>query len=294
MKAIVLHAYGPPENLRYEDAPDPAPKDGEVLVHVKATSINPIDWMHRSGAIHSFLPIQFPYIVGLDVAGTVDGKPVVGLTRSTYAELCVARRDDLVAIPDGVSFEDAATIPLVACTGETLMLRGAKPTPGDTIFVVGALGGVGRAAVFAAAEAGAKVIAGVRASRLDEARKLPGVIDAVALDQLAMLPALDAVAVAAPMALAPNANATMLAKLRPGGRFGCFLAARASVGEPPAGIEVNALNGIPNPETVARYVKAMAAGKFALPIAKTFPLAEAAAAHALAESGAGGKVVLRV
>jgi NADPH:quinone reductase-like Zn-dependent oxidoreductase len=71
MKAIVLHEYGPASNLAYEDIADPRPSEGSVLVRVAATSINPADWRVRSGAVKDFLPIAFPYIPGLDLAGTV-------------------------------------------------------------------------------------------------------------------------------------------------------------------------------------------------------------------------------
>ena len=121
MKAIVLHAYGSPENLRYEDVPDPAPKAGELLVRVHATSVNPVDWMHRSGAIRAFLPISFPYILGLDVAGTVEtlgegvtgfsvGDRVMAVASHSYAELCVAPANLVAKIPDGLDFTAAAAV----------------------------------------------------------------------------------------------------------------------------------------------------------------------------------------
>ena len=71
MKAIVLHEYGPASNLTYEDVADPKPAAGEVLVRVSATSINPADWLVRSGAVKNIIPVTFPLILGCDLAGTV-------------------------------------------------------------------------------------------------------------------------------------------------------------------------------------------------------------------------------
>jgi NADPH:quinone reductase-like Zn-dependent oxidoreductase len=71
MKAVVVHQYGGPEVLKFEEYPDPIPGAGEVLVRVAATSINPFDIMRRSGSAKDVAPIKFPGIVGVDVSGTV-------------------------------------------------------------------------------------------------------------------------------------------------------------------------------------------------------------------------------
>ena len=73
MKAVVLHEYGPPSKLIYEDFDDPIPAAGEVLVRVHAVSVNPIDWKMRSGAAKERFPVTFPAILGRDVAGIVAG-----------------------------------------------------------------------------------------------------------------------------------------------------------------------------------------------------------------------------
>jgi NADPH:quinone reductase-like Zn-dependent oxidoreductase len=303
MKAIVLHEYGSPENLRYEDAPDPAPKAGEVLVRVHATSVNPVDWMHRSGAIRAFLPITFPYILGLDVAGTVEalgegvtgfsvGDRVMAVARHAYAELCVAPANLVAKVPDGLELTTAAALPLVTVTGDQLARVAAKVAPGKTVLVTGALGGVGRSAVFAAVESGAKVIAGVRGRRVSEAKKLPGVADAVALDDddaIAALPRLDGVADAVGHEVAKK----VIQKVKPGGAFGCFPGARDAVATR-SDLEVKMLVAALDGATTRRYAEAVAAGKLVIPVASVLPLAEASEGHRLAEAGAGGKIVLRV
>src|SRR5580693_7804709 len=100
MKAIVLHQYGGPEVLKFEDYPDPVPGPGEVLVRVAAAGVNPIDYKRRAGLTNGFYPIHFPGLIGIDVAGTVVeighrvedfsvGDQVFAMADNTYAELCV-------------------------------------------------------------------------------------------------------------------------------------------------------------------------------------------------------------
>src|SRR3981081_2607513 len=71
MKAVVLHEYGGPDKLKYEDVPDPVPTEGQVLVRVAATSVNPIDYKMRSGAAKDRFPLEFPAILGRDISGIV-------------------------------------------------------------------------------------------------------------------------------------------------------------------------------------------------------------------------------
>src|SRR5690348_3271707 len=156
MKAIVIHKYGGPEELKFEDYPDPVPGPGEVLVRVAATSINPFDAMRRSGAAKDFAPIKFPGIVGVDLSGTVvkvgpgvegfsAGDHVFGMADQTYAELCVAKAVGLARIPAGLDMVDAAALPLVTATGNQL-ISGTGIKSGQTVLVAGAAGNVGRSA----------------------------------------------------------------------------------------------------------------------------------------------------
>jgi len=211
---------------------DPKPAEGEVLVRVSATSLNPADWMLRSGVIKDLIPIEFPYILGCDLAGIVRevgegvtdfklGDRVMAMTMHTYAELCTVKAAALVKIPDGLEMTTAATLPLVNLTGDQLIRRGAQVKPGQTVLITGALGSVGRSAVFAASQIGARVIAGVRGKRRDAARHLPGVSEAIAIDddaEIDKLGPLDCVADTIGGKLADK----LLTKVKQGGTFGCF------------------------------------------------------------------------
>src|ERR1700688_3749276 len=182
MKAIVVHQYGGPEVLKFEEYPDPVAGPGEVLVRVAATSVNPIDYKRRAGLTKDFYPIQFPGLIGVDVAGTVVtlgpavegfsvGDQVFAMADNTYAELCVVRADVLAKVPRGFDLIEAAALPLVTTTGNQLLLAtGIKA--GQTVLVVGAAGSVGRSAVFTAKQRGAVVIAGVLKRQMDEAKTI--------------------------------------------------------------------------------------------------------------------------
>jgi NADPH:quinone reductase-like Zn-dependent oxidoreductase len=234
MKAIIVSQYGGPEVMKYGDWPDPSPGKGEVLVRVAAASINPIDLKRLSGEAKNYEPIAFPDILGVDVAGMVVscgpeatgfsvGDRVFGMADHTFAELCAAKAEWLAKIPAGLGLIEAAALPLVTTTGYQLITKGAGIKPGQLVLVTGALGNVGRAAVFTAKSLGARVIAGVRKKQLEQAAAL-GVDGVVAVDDqqaVAGLPALDAVA--------DTVNGTtaelLISKVKSGGMFATVLRA---------------------------------------------------------------------
>src|SRR6201992_2077796 len=132
MKAIVVHQYGGPEVLKFEDYPDPVAGAGEVLVRVAAASVNPIDYKRRAGLTKDFYPMTFPGLIGVDIAGTVlkvgpgvegfsVGDRVFSMADNTYAELCVVKAAVLAKIPKGLDLVEAAALPLVTTTGNQLL-----------------------------------------------------------------------------------------------------------------------------------------------------------------------------
>jgi NADPH:quinone reductase-like Zn-dependent oxidoreductase len=300
MKAVVLHEYGGSSKLKYEDFADPTPGPGELLVRVQAVSLNPIDWKMRSGVVKEYFPVNFPGILGRDVAGIVReigpdvkgfkvGDRVFALAQATYAELCVVKATDLALIPDGLDITTAAAIPLVSLTGDQLIRRGTNTQAGQTIVITGALGSVGRCALFAALEIGAKVIAGVRKKQMDEALTL-GAIAAIDLDDdksIASLGIVDAVADTVNHDIATK----LIAKVKPGGIFASVVGPPSNAALHPT-IQVNMIMASPDPKTVVHYAEAIRDGKLKLPIDRIMPLAEAAEAQAVAEKGGVGKIIL--
>lgn len=300
MKAVVLHEYGPAKNLKYEDFADPSPSAGEVLLRVHAVSLNPIDWKMRSGAAKERFPLSFPAILGRDVAGIVSklgegvegfkvGDRVFALAHATYAEFCVVKAAELALIPEGLEITTAGAVPLVSLTGNQLIRRGASVQAGQTIILTGVLGSVGRCALFAALEIGAKVIAGVRKQQIDEALSL-GAIAAIDTDDdksIASLGIVDAVA----DTVNHDVAAKLIAKVKPGGIFASVLGPPSNAALHPT-VQVNPIMSGPDPKTIVHYAEAIRDGKLKLPIDRLMPLAEAAEAQALAEKGGIGKIVL--
>src|SRR5271154_239093 len=162
MKAVVLHEYGGPENLKFEDnVSEPQVSGATVLIAAAAASVNPIDWKLRSGKRQKDSPLSFPAILGREMSGVVravgatvkhfkPGDRVLALSNRTYAEL-VAVDDSIVThLPDGVDLADAAAIPLISLTGDQLVRLATQVQKGQVVLITGALGSVGRAAVHSA------------------------------------------------------------------------------------------------------------------------------------------------
>jgi NADPH:quinone reductase-like Zn-dependent oxidoreductase len=299
MKAIVVHQYGGPEVLRFEDYPDPVPGSGEVLVRVAATSVNPIDYKRRAGLMKDFYPLQFPGLIGVDIAGTVVkigpgvegfsvGDQVFSMADNTYAELCVVKAAILAKIPKGLDLIRAAALPLVTVTGNQLLsATGIKA--GETVMVVGAVGNVGRSAVFTAKERGATVIAGVLKRQTDEAKTV-GADQVVATDDdtaIANLPPLDAVADTVDGRTAEK----LIAKVKPEGVFASVEGALRNAATYPS-VKVVAVFSKFDRKTLEFMAEAVRDGKLVIPISQTRPLSQAAEAQALAEKGGIGKILL--
>jgi NADPH:quinone reductase-like Zn-dependent oxidoreductase len=302
MKAVVLHEYGGPENLKFEDnVPEPQAGGNTVLVAAAAASVNPIDWKVRSGARQKDFPLTFPAILGRDVSGVVraigasvkhfrPGDRVVALSNATYAELVAVQDSDLTHLPDGLDLADAAAIPLVSLTGDQLVRRATNVQPGQVVLVTGALGSVGRAAVHSAKKIGAHVIAGVRGKDLDKAVALR-VAGALAIDDdeaIEELAALDAVADTVGGAVA----AKLLAKVKPGGSFGYASVLPEGAAAQNPTVKITRVFARPDPSKVREFADDVRDGKFTLPIGRRLPLRDAAEAHRLAEHGGIGKIVL--
>lgn len=214
MKAIRFHAHGGPEVLRYEDAPDPVPGPGEVLVRVGAVALNHLDLFQRRGLER--VTIGFPHISGADVAGTIVEAPggtfatgqrvmlqpglscgrcprclegrdnecprydVLGYrSDGGYADLVKVPVPNVVALPDAIGMIEAAAFPLTFLTAWHMLVTRAALQAGETVLVIGAGSGVGQAAVQIARLLGARVIATAgTVEKLAKARAL-GAFEAV-------------------------------------------------------------------------------------------------------------------
>jgi NADPH:quinone reductase-like Zn-dependent oxidoreductase len=300
MKAVVLGEYGGPEKLRYEDVEDPIAGEGEVLVRVTASSVNPIDYKLRSGAMKDFQPLEFPAILGRDISGVVrevgakvtgfaPGDKVMALGNKAYAELAVVPAIELAHVPEGLDLVEAAALPLVTLTGEQLITRGAKIQSGQTILVAGAVGSVGRAAVWTAKKAGAVVVAGVRKSQQKEAEAL-GADSVLALDDAAAMEALGLIDSVADTVGHETAE-KLLRKVKQGGVFASVLGPPANAGLNPT-VKIAAIQTVPDAKTLEVLAKDVVLGRLVIPIDRMVPPADAGKAQAAAEKGGIGKVLL--
>jgi len=302
MKAVVLHEYGGPENLRFEDnIPDPQVSGDTVLIATAAASVNPIDWKIRSGARQKDFPLTFPAILGSDVSGVVravganvknfsPGDRVLAFSNKTYAELVAVPESDVTHLPHGVDLVDAAAIPLIALTGDQLVHHAANLQKGQTVLVTGALGSVGRAAVHAAKKMGAQVIAGVRKKQVDEARSL-GVAGVLAIDNdeaIAKFGAVDAIA----DTVGGEVAAKLVSKVKLGGSFAYAAFLPRGTEELHPSIKMTRVFVHPDPPKVREFADDMRDGKFVLPIGRRLPMRDAAEAQVLVEKGGIGKVIL--
>lgn len=301
MRAVRIHRYGDAGVLDYDDGvPEPAVGPDTVLIRSVATSVNPIDWKIRSGARQKDFPLDLPAILGRDVSGIVEavgqevrtfrpGDRVIALADAAYAELVAVPEALVTHLPDGIDPIDAAAIPLVVLTGDQLVRLVVRAQAGQTILVSGALGSVGRAAVHSAKKLGARVIAGVRARQLAEAEGL-GADATVALDDAAALDALEPVDGVADT-VGGAVAATLLGKVRAGGRFG-YASVLPDDAARPAGVEIGRVFAKPDAAKLREFADDIRDGRFVLPVSQRLPLAEVRAAHARLEKGGGGKIVL--
>lgn len=246
------------------------------------------------------IALKLPVIPGRDVAGEVfeaganvsnwkRGQKVMGVVNGSYAEFVTAKGSVLVEVPDGLAMDQAAVLPLVTTTGAELIEEHIRPRRGETVLVTGALGGVGRTAVYAAKQMGARVIAAVLGRQKKRAESL-GADQVIALDndrEIQALPPLDAIA----DTVGGDAVAKLISKLKPGGVLGSV------VGKPQAAdgknMRVEAFSSHPDPDLLREFAEAVRDHELDIPVARKFKLSEAAQAQKLAEQGGlEGKIVI--
>ena len=188
MKAIVYHEYGSPDVLRWEEVAKPTPGDDEVLIRVRAASVNPLDLHFMRGAprfVRLITGLRKPKItrVGVDVAGQVEavgrnvtqlkpGDEVFGSCRGAFAEYVCTSESALVIKPGNVTFEQAASVPIAAFTALQGLRDQGKVQPGQKVLINGAAGGVGTFAVQIAKSFGADVTGVCSTRNVDMVRSI--------------------------------------------------------------------------------------------------------------------------
>lgn len=173
MRAAFISGYGSQQKLTVGDRPVPDAGDNDVLIEIRAASVNPIDFKIRDGKLRFLRKYSFPLVLGHDLSGVVTkigrnvsrfkvGDSVYSRARNgrigTFAEYIAVDQDDIALMPKNLSFEEAASIPLVGLTSWQALVDTAKIKSGDRVFIQAGAGGIGSFAIQLAKQFGAKVV----------------------------------------------------------------------------------------------------------------------------------------
>ncbi len=307
MRIVTQETLGGPEVLRVTEAPRPEPGPTEVLVRVHAAGINPVDWKVRAGG--GFLG-EPPFTVGWDVAGVVEqagfgatgvreGDEVLGMPwfprpANAYAEYVTAPSRHFVRKPAGLSFAEAAALPLAGLTAWQGLVDVAGVQSGQRVFVDAAAGGVGHLAVQIAKARGAHVIGTASAGKHDLLREL-GVDEPIDYhDPNATTSDVDVYF----GLVGEESDLRWLPAIKKGGLLiGVPSGVADRVEKAAAAREVRTERILVEPDRggLTGLVELIEAGQLKVRVEQTFPLEDAAKAHELGESGrVSGKLVLTV
>ena len=321
MKAIQVQRFGGPEEMRLEEVADPTPGAGEVLIEIKAAGVNPVDTYIRSG-IYAHLP-ELPYIPGGDGAGVVtalgDGVgnvavgarvylagAVGGKLAGTHAEQALRPAAEAFALPDNVSFAQGAAIGVPYATAYWALFPRGRAKPGETVFIHGASGAVGTAAIQLARAHGMTVIGSAGTDRGRELVLAQGAHHVLDHSQEGYMDALRELTGDGPeLILEMLANVNLEADLGAAARFGriVIIGNRGSIEINPRQAMMRELDvlGVALWNATDReldsihaaLIAGLANGTLAPVIGQEMALAEATQAHVkVLEPGAYGKIIL--
>ena len=287
MRRVQYHRYGGPDVLALEHVDTPTPGRGEVLVAVRAAAANAMDWKMRNGELRAMTGRKFPRGVGHDFAGVVEGVGE-GVTRlqvgdevlggallkqaGAFADFVITDDRSIAHKPDGLTFTQAATLPVVGLTAYQAVTKAGGLQLGQHIFINGCLGGVGRIAVQVATGVGAHVAGSCRSGSEAEARQL-GVQTVVAfdLDPAPLAGRFDVVFDTAGTLPFPTARRM----LKPGGKIIDIVPSFAKFARSILPGPYTAFMGRPDSDDLQHVADAAGRGDIATRIHRTVPLAEA-------------------
>jgi NADPH:quinone reductase-like Zn-dependent oxidoreductase len=297
MRAVLLSETGGPEVLRIEEGPTPEPGEGEVLIRVRAASVNPIDWKFRRGLAAKKLPA----ILGNDVAGTVEhsraegfaeGDEVFGFSPGGgYAEFATAPAAVIAKRPAGVSHEQAAALPVSGLTAWQALFDRGGLQDGQSLLVAGAAGGVGHLAVQLAKHAGARVIGTGSAGNREFVLGLGAdeYVDYSSQDVAEVVQDVDV----AFDTVGGATTETLVATVREGGVIVAIASAPPEAQAAERCVRTELLSMTTSVQQLVDIAALVAAGEVKVEISGAFALADVAQAHELSEAGhVRGKLIL--
>ena len=303
--AVLYDAYGGPEVLKLRSIPPPHPAPGEVLVEVRAASMNPVDWKVRSGMLEKFFPVTFPTIAGRDGAGEViDAAPGAGASlvgkrvcfmaqrgAGTWSQKIALPASLAVPIPPSISYEQAASLPLAGVSAWVGLVQTADVKPGMRVLIHAAAGGVGSMAVQIARLRGATVIATCSKHNVDFVRAL-GAQEVFAYDQTAFEEHARDIDLVFDV-IGGDVHRRSYPALKRGGTIVALAAAPFKDQSARWGVKLATPQVLPDPTALAEIVKLVAAGALKPCVEYVLPISDFAKAHQMSETGhARGKTVL--
>jgi NADPH:quinone reductase-like Zn-dependent oxidoreductase len=287
MRKVSYAEFGGPDVLRLVDAEEPHAGPGRIRVAVRAAGVNPVDWRVREGQKLTAHPVGLPAGVGQDAAGVVDevgegvegieaGDHVFGEGADTYAEFAVLSA--WVRMPEGLTFEEAAGYPSVVETALRI-IREVGVGAGQTLLVSGASGGVGSAVLQIARERGIAVIGTAGAANQEYLRSLGARATTYGEGWVERVRVLGRVDAALDLA-GSGVIRELVALTGDPGR----VVSIADLDAPQLGVRFSGVAGS-MPDALAEAADLIARGRLHIPVEKSYPLAEAAAAHADSQAG---------
>jgi NADPH:quinone reductase-like Zn-dependent oxidoreductase len=303
MQAIQAHDYGGPEVLVLEQVPRPEPNADQVLIRLKAAGVNPADWKYRVGAYKQYMPLTFPWTPGLEGSGVVEvvganvttlknGDEVYGLVTGGYGEYALALASEVQLKPAGLTFEQAAALPMGVLTAWGAVIDTAKVEAGQRVLIHGAAGGVGAYALQLARWKGAHVTGTASAGNLDFAKSLgaENVIDYDATRFETVLNDMDAVI----DTVGGDLPERSFQVVRPGGIFVTIAAMLPEDAGKAQNIRAVGA-GRTSAETLKHVSELIEAKQLKPVVGPVFPLADVRQAHELSQTGHGrGRIILQI
>ncbi len=307
MKTARIHAYGPLDDIRIDDVPEPVPGLDEVLIRVEAAALNPMDNKLLAGYLRDFFPLAFPYTLGTDLVGTVvatgslvatvrPGDRVIARTDpaggGAFAELAAVPARLVVPVSADLPLASLAGLPTAAASAWQALFEAAAVQPGQSVLVHAGAGGVGSFAVQLAKRAGAYVTATASAANLDLVHSLGAnqVIDYRNQDFTAFTGAVDLVI----DTVGGETLERSLGIIRPGGKLIGLSAPFDTEGPKARGIDAQFLFHESDAGRLAAVAALAADGRLHSVIGQEFALASTVEAlRSLSKGGARGKTLVR-
>jgi NADPH:quinone reductase-like Zn-dependent oxidoreductase len=285
MKAVVVRQWGSREHAVIEEFADPVPAGGELLIRIRATSINPVDWKIREGYLGDY--VMLPYMLGSDIAGDIvavgDGVEgwtvgtavygLKGLRGGAFAGYTTIQPNEIAAKPESLNYAQAASVPHAALTAWYALVSTADVQPGQRVLIHAAAGGVGHFAVQIAKLRGAYVIGTASgADRADFLRELgvDEIIDYARTPFESVVTDVDVVLDTVGFDTAERSLQT----LKRGGLLACIVTPPPVEAAAERGIKTAYIGGVPSTALLTEIAGLIDAGKIRPHVQQTFDFAE--------------------